>query len=336
MLDRQTSPTSYNAGMENKRRAYFWLALATTLLLAVGGATLFARQGESERNGDVTPPQAPLQPLASHQDAARVSEKPAHSTPVAERDFPPLPAEDTPLIDVFQELRNRMAQGDLEAGDRLYENMKQCRWRDAWVNYGVNYTAHSAANADEDELRHLEERLAYAQHIQEFCRGMDEAQLKQLVPIMLEAARHGVRRARACYLYSGPMMDVETLLGHPEYLTTYRDEAPRLIEQGLSDGDWRIVDMLQFAYGYSNPRATIWGVIKNDPIEHYRYLKLFRIGADEFMQAELDQRLARAREALSVDEAAAADAWAIDMAARNFTGSSTQAAPQGWDACGPD
>ncbi|MCB1569449.1 MAG: hypothetical protein KDI69_11620 [Xanthomonadales bacterium] len=322
--------------MENKPRAYFWLALATTLLLVVSGATLFARQGGSERNGDVALPQAPLQPLASHDDAARMSEKSAHSTPVVERAFPPLPDKDTPLIDVFQDLRNRMAQGDLEAGDRLFENMKQCRWRDAWVNYGVNYAVHSTANADEDELRRLEGRLDYAQHIQKFCRDMDEAQLKQLVPVMLEAARHGVRRARTCYLYRGPMMDVEALLEHPEYLTTYRDEASRLIEQGLSDGDWRIVDMLQYAYGYRNPRATISGVIKNDPIEHYRYLKLFRIGADEFMQADLDQRLARAREALSVDAAAAADAWAIDMAARNFKGSSTQAAPQGWDACGPD
>jgi len=75
------------------------------------------------------------------------------------------------------------------------------------------------------------------------------------------------------------------------------------------------------------------GLVGADPVQHYRYLKLYRLGAEPFRATSLDRQLAAAAANLTPAQTADADAWAQSTYEKNFKGPSTAAAPPGWDPC---
>ena len=105
----------------------------------------------------------------------------------------------------------------------------------------------------------------------------DEEMLGALVESMAQAAKLGDEEARACYLGSGPLNDMRSLVRHPEALRSYRDNAKGMIEAGVRSGDWRVVDLLQRAYE-PGAQSLLAGLVGADPVQHYRYLKLYRLG----------------------------------------------------------
>ena len=255
----------------------------------------------------------------------------------------PLPPPGTPLSQILAELRARSDAGDGEAASRLYHDLARCYSVDAraWVESlradqltaqpTSSKTTEATLRAYERTLDMAQQRLAKFTQLKQVCAGLDEAALSTLPATTLRAAQLGDAGARNCYTHRGPLFEMRNLLDNPQWLSDYRANAPSLIEAGLADGDWRMVDMLRYAY---SPRGNglIGALVGPDPQMHYRYLKLFRLGADGPQTDELDRELTLAADRLSADQRSAADAWAQDQL-RNFSGKSTTTTPPGWDAC---
>jgi hypothetical protein len=254
----------------------------------------------------------------------------------------PLPPPAAPLKDTFAELQARAEAGDAAAASRLMRDVNRCnRLRGSeWKNVGASdeLTERNTDGMTPAQLRTyqilldaMELRQQGVRKTQELCADASEQMLDSLVPNIALAARLGDEDARACYLGRGPLYDSRGLLDHPESLQSYREDARSLIESGLAAGDWRVVDLLQQAYE-PGAQGLLAGVVGSDPLQHYRYLKLYRLGAEPHRIAQLDRQLASAAANLSPGELAQADEWAQSNLP-NFRGPSTAGTPQGWDAC---
>lgn len=254
----------------------------------------------------------------------------------------PLPPAGTPLKDAFAELQSRAEAGDAAAASRLLRDVNRCnRLRGSeWKNVGASdeLTEKNTDGMTPAQLRTyqilldaMELRQQGVRKTQELCADASPQMLDSLVPNIALAARLGDEDARACYLGRGPLYDSRSLLDHPESLQSYREDARSLIDSGLAAGDWRVVDLLQQAYE-PGAQGLLAGVVGSDPLQHYRYLKLYRLGAEPHRIAQLDRQLASAAANLSPDQLAQADEWAQSNLS-NFRGPSTAGTPQGWDAC---
>lgn len=255
----------------------------------------------------------------------------------------PLPAPGAPLKDTFANLQARANNGDVGAATRLYHDLNKCsRLRGSeWKNAGeVNdLTSKKTDNMTPAQLRTyqmllsaMELRQQADRKNQELCDGVSDEMLGSLVDNIAQAARLGDEDARACYLGQGPLYDARSMLKHPESLRNYRSNASALIEAGLKAGDWRVVDLLQQAYEPGS-QSLLAGLVGADPAQHYRYLKLYRLGAEQHRIARLDQQLAAVASNLTSAQLAEANDWAQRTLQENFEGSSTNTTPPGWEAC---
>jgi len=178
----------------------------------------------------------------------------------------------------------------------------------------------------------MEQRQQAVRGDQALCDGVGEEMLDTLVANIAQAAQLGDQQARACYLGRGPLYDARSLLDHPESLRSYRRDATRMIEAGLSAGDWRVVDLLRQSYE-PGTQSLLAATVGADPVQHYRYLKLYRLGAEPHRAAALDRQLAAAAANLTPGQLDDGDEWAQTVLRSNFKGDSTSATPPGWDAC---
>ncbi|WP_226469367.1 hypothetical protein [Luteimonas panaciterrae] len=255
----------------------------------------------------------------------------------------PLPAPGTPLKDTFADLQARANNGDVGAATRLYHDLSKCSHLrgSEWKNAGEanDLTSKKTENMTPAQLRTyqailsaMELRQQADRKNQELCDGVGDEMLGSLVDNIAQAARLGDEDARACYLGQGPLYDARSMLKHPESLRNYRSNASALIEAGLTAGDWRVVDLLQQAYEPGS-QSLLAGLVGADPVQHYRYLKLYRLGAEQHRVARLDQQLAAVASNLTSGQLAEADEWAQRTLQDNFEGSSTNTTPPGWEAC---
>jgi len=254
-----------------------------------------------------------------------------------------LPAVDAPLKNTFADLQARAAAGDAAAATRLSRDLGRCsRLRSTlWKNGGAanDLVARKTDGMTEAQLRtyqilldSMAQRQQETQKTKDLCTDVDDAMLAALVPSIAQAAQLGDVDARACYLSRGPSLDARTLLDHPEFLQDYRSAASSMIDAGLGAGDWRVVGLLTSAYE-PGAQGLLAGLVGADPVQHYRYLKLYRLGAEPFRATSLDRQLAAAAANLTPAQTADADAWAQSTYEKNFKGPSTAAAPPGWDPC---
>lgn len=255
----------------------------------------------------------------------------------------PLPAPGTPLKDTFADLQARANNGDVGAATRLYHDLSKCSHLrgSEWKNAGEanDLTSKKTENMTPAQLRTyqailsaMELRQQADRKNQELCDGVGDEMLGSLIDNIAQAARLGDEDARACYLGQGPLYDARSMLKHPESLRNYRSNASALIEAGLTAGDWRVVDLLQQAYEPGS-QSLLAGLVGADPVQHYRYLKLYRLGAEPHRAARLDQQLAAVASNLTSGQLAEADEWAQRTLQDNFEGSSTNTTPPGWEAC---
>lgn len=255
----------------------------------------------------------------------------------------PLPALGTPLKDTFADLQARANNGDVGAATRLYHDLSKCSHLrgSEWKNAGEanDLTSKKTDNMTPAQLRTyqailsaMELRQQADRKNQELCDGVGDEMLGSLVDNIAQAARLGDEDARACYLGQGPLYDARSMLKHPESLRNYRSNASALIEAGLTAGDWRVVDLLQQAYEPGS-QSLLAGLVGADPVQHYRYLKLYRLGAEQHRVARLDQQLAAVASSLTSGQLAEANEWAQRTLQDNFEGSSTNTTPPGWEAC---
>jgi hypothetical protein len=96
-----------------------------------------------------------------------------------------------------------------------------------------------------------------------------------------------------------------------------------------------VVGLYGHAYGgYFS--SSLFGQIIGppDPVQAYQYLKLQQLGAGgDFLKKIVGQANAAAAD-LSPDQIAQADAWAQDMYARYFNGTSSNELSNGVNTCG--
>lgn len=295
------------------------------------------------------PPSSDAAPIASAQRATdAATEAPplaatSENARLAAKKGATLPNAGTPLRQSYAELQARAAAGDAAAASRLFRDLDHCSRQNAaqWRNAAAmnDLAGKSTENLRPEQLRTqqmlleaMELRQQSARAVQDLCAGVDEAMLGTLVANMAQAARLGDKDARACYLDRGPLYDARSLLARPQSLQTYKQQAQNMIQAGLASGDWRVVDLLRQAYepGAQNLLA---GLVGADPVQHYRYLKLYRLGAEAHRAAGLDRELAAAASGLTPAQLSEAEQWAQAMRSDRFTDDSTRATPPGWDAC---
>jgi hypothetical protein len=163
------------------------------------------------------------------------------------------------------------------------------------------------------------------------CEGLTEAQL-QLAPLALQAAKLGDAEATRCYV-SGLFMYTGGLLDHPEWLTEYRSNALPLAQAAIERGDWVMVGELGDSVSGWLPISPLGQLLGTEPAQHYRYLKLQRLGAPESTAARFDDELAAATRELSAGQIAEGDSWAQDAYLRYFGGQPSNSNSTGMDVC---
>ncbi len=280
--------------------------------------------------------QAPAVAGSVRQPAPRAHRKPEEASLRTASRQQSLPPEGVPLVQVYDELDARAANGDKPAASRLYRDLLRCRSADGRIASGL-VTAKYLLSRKSDTLNdhtldYIKRRLHDSDQLEALCNGLTPAMRESLTPVTLRAARLGDADARDCYVNRGPNLDKGTLLKHPEWLQTYTREVPALIDAAIADGDWKMVDMLQYAYGLDG-RNLVSGFLGHDAEQHYRYLKLFSLGEDSDSASFLDARLESAADVLTAEQIADADAWALKTYQQHFQGASNEAAPRGWNAC---
>ncbi|SDX76438.1 hypothetical protein SAMN05421681_107282 [Lysobacter enzymogenes] len=252
------------------------------------------------------------------------------------------PPAGTPLRRAFPTLQARADAGDLAAATRLYRDLNQCRGfarRERDVRRYSDELLAARANATDPRQRETlragleaaeaNERTLDALRAQ--CQGVDDAMLGSLAANLQKAALLGEPYARACYLARGPGFDAAALLDHPERISAYRGTARALVERGIADGDWRVLEQLR---GALEPGADtlLAAAVGRDAAQRYRYLKLFRLGAPP-QPGVTDEDLAMAAAKLSPTQLADAEAWATRTFNQNFHGRAIDADGPLWDPC---
>jgi hypothetical protein len=256
-----------------------------------------------------------------------------------------LPARDMPLKRVFNDLRSRADAGDVAAATRLYRDLRTCaeldnlewflaRAADETLDDKIDGTNAQALENYRVQLEAVESRKQVMQKTRRLCDGLDRDMLESQLTSLQKAALLGEVHARACYLSKGPTYDNRGLTRHPEWLQEYRTNVKSMIDAGLKAGDWKVVDIVRRAYEPGSD-GMLAGVLGSDPIEYYRYLKLYRLGADDGGSSTLDRQLAAAAARIKPEQRADADIWAQDKFRQTFDNdrNSTSTTPRGWDPC---
>lgn len=324
-------------------RKYGWIALVLCAALACGwlywpdalsrndvSASAGPHKGNSAAAASVVAP-------TTLPTAAKSAALPAR---VSSGSTPPLPPSGTPLKQIFDELKARAGAGDVTAASRLYRDLSTCFAAEATMRSNtlnasalLEHPDNSAPAAiQQQQLDRAQELLKGTDRLKTLCAGVDQSLLGSLATTTLQAAQLGDASARDCYVHRGPFVNPRGMVDDPASVGTYRQQAPALIDSSIASGDWKMVDMLQYAYGPSGTNL-IAGLVGPDPVQHYRYLKLYRLGASGTRIPALDRQLAYAANQLDAQQRADADAWAATTQQSYFHGSSTDATPQNWNAC---
>ena len=319
------------------KRSHWITAVA---LAAIAGAYMLGRAGAPE-------PSAGLDTSIEGAVLENVEAGAKPTPPAAQRSTmgknEALPSPDMPLKDTYTQLQARADAGDAGAASRLLRDLDRCRrlrgseWGNAnatagLVNRNTDGMSPEQLRTYQMLLDAMELRQQRARKSQEQCAEVSDEMLDTLIVSLTQAARLGDEDARACYLGRGPLYDARSLLNHPGLLQNYRNDASTMIDAGLAAGDWRVVDLLQQAYE-PGAQSLLAGLVGADPVQHYRYLRLYRLGAEQHRIARLDQQLAAAAANLTPVQLADANEWAQTTLRGNFKGDSTSATPQGWEAC---
>ena len=323
----------------NRRRYVFLFALAGAI-----GAGVFLVQSLGSKSADraVSAETAAIDSVTTARDGSHLADsKAAHST--RQGGAQPLPDSRTPLKDRFADLQVLAGAGNVPAARRLYHDLNLCtllagvdadnsRLADELLGADVGKMDNGQLHDYQTQLEAIEARGTNMQKLHTLCDGTSRRMFDALVPSLHQAAQLGDADARACYLSRGPNLDMRAFLNHPEFLEEYRGSADAMIEAGLTSGDWKVVDLLRNAY-QPGTQSLLAGVVGADPLQYYRYLKLYRLGAEAQRADELDQQLKAAAAKLAPAQIADSDAWAQATLRQNFSGSSTETTVTGWDPC---
>lgn len=254
-----------------------------------------------------------------------------------------------PLKDVFAELSAQAKAGKLDAATRLYRDLSRCRslpglestistLSDEILKKAMDGMDSSQLEGYQAELDSVELNKENLQRLHHLCDGVTDRMYADRYWAVQKAAELGDADARACVLQQGPSLDMRSLAAQPQLIDHYRVSVPSLIRSGIADGDWRVVEIVSQAYGADSDNL-LGGLLDTDPVQRYRYLKLYRLGYhldyELYSSAQLDAKVAAAASSLDATQLAQADAWAQDTFRNQFRGSEVSESTMTWgNACG--
>ncbi len=330
----------------NRNRLF--AALAIALMAAAATASWLYR---SDRSGASATPSADTGTDTGLVAAPRRATTPPAVAKVAKKTGPihvlstpaPLPPPNTPLAQVYADLKARADAGDAPAAARLYHDVGRClHTHDVLTNQARAagwMLEDDTSKLDADQLARRERRLgtieddlAKARASSSLCDGVTPAQL-QLAPAALRAAQLGDAQAADCYVGAG-LTAGGGLLDHPEWLQDYKDNALSLANAAVEQGDWAMVGQLQRAYAQSNGAGLLGQVTGADPSQAYAYLKLRSLGAVTPQgNSYLSRQLADAAQNLPADAVTQGDTWAQSTYQQYFGATPQINTPRGFNPC---
>lgn len=248
------------------------------------------------------------------------------------------------LKDVYADLKRRADANDAAAASELYRDLRRCQmeqelsrglpqWVGGELDRDTSGETPEQLKLHEQFLESMQREIAFVQRNAAFCADTDAETLVQLAPATLKAAQLGDLTAIRCYIGNEIQM-VPGLLDHPEWLGDFKRNALPLAQYGFEHGDWGTAALLGHAYGGSFSSSFFSQVVKPDPLQAYQYLKLQTLGARGEFAQKLQNQVASAADGLTSDQISQADAWAQDMYARYFDGTSSNELSNGVNTCG--
>ena len=321
------------------------LFIVPLLILATAFGYLIARFHDKD---SVAAPAAA--PALNGQAKAEVEGRAARESKLkaARKSLSTLSADTQPLKDVFTDLSVQAKAGNVDAATRLYRDLSRCRslpstesaissLSDDILKRVVDEMDASQLESYQSELESVEINKSSLQSLRHLCDGVTDSMYGSRFWALQRAAELGDPYARACALQQGPGFDMHGLASQPQLIEQYRISAPSLIQSGLAAGDWRVVEILNDAYG-PDSNSLLSGVLDGDPVQRYRYLKLYRLGYHLenglYSSAQLDRRLAEAASSLTAAQLADADSWAQDTFQGQFRGNDVSESTMTWgNAC---
>jgi hypothetical protein len=230
-----------------------------------------------------------------------------------------LPARDTPLVSIYEELKAMSAAGNYRAACRLSAEMNRCRTLD--INRGV-------FEADKAELSKLkpgtpqymsQERLvsqseANYQRDLKVCNGFPQAETKEAWRHLLTAAEAGHVPSMTRFALSPPLEE-QQFTTELDAWQTYRQVAPRLLESAVGKGDPAAL----YAYAaYLEGKLPAPGgpLYQRDPVKSYAMTTVLLQITDEASKPGLHKRLGRLASEIGPVGTMRAESEASSMALR--------------------
>jgi hypothetical protein len=195
----------------------------------------------------------------------------------------------------------------------------------SWVNNDA-----TAKLMDAQSLEGWRDAVAEVEANREACQQLGEATNDgSIYDIALRAANAGDGDAATCYIMTrwptpkDPNFR-DQAVGHtqmgvlPRFISDYRQNARRLLDEGLRRGDWRMVSLLNMVYNERHGQL-IGGLRSLDPPdEEYVNLKLMLLGTRGDKVQDVSGQVEWALQQVPANRVAAANARAQQMYDRYF------------------
>ncbi len=271
-----------------------------------------------------------------HGEAAKIAQKQPQAN--AASGAIPLPRENTPLRELYRNLKKASAEGDGPAATRLYEDAMSCmNYLRAKSMAGARLAITSDVRKDTDPFtdmtdvsmdnhrRVLGKIDSVLESNAERCDSVDYDFINEIqYKVTLAAAKTGDEDAAACFV-SAPFTPGSQALFDEAIIQDYRSHALKFAADGLRNGDWRMVGWVSQAYARADmpiKNQLLYSLVPPDQVAYYAYTLLQRLGANEKSALNLDEFLRgiRASNNFSASQINQAEAWANAMYQQYFSG----------------
>lgn len=278
------------------------LALAAGTLLAVGwwlgqqqlpAAASLARDAS---RGGVDAERTDAEDLGFD---ARISAPPELDLPASDASASaaaanPLPALDTPVDLIFDDLAERARRGDARAACRLAVELQRCRVA-GFAGRGTRWLESRAAREDDGERREaMISELARAENERErsetVCSGLESSQLDQAFAYQQQAAQ-AMPELRT-WAATQPALNFMNFVNELEAWQQYRSVAIPWLESAAREGDFAALAALARVYAQRDPRQMRLPPVSQPDAERFAlYAGLLERRGLSFgpLQAELER-----------------------------------------------
>lgn len=246
----------------------------------------------------------------------------------------PMPPPGAPLASSFDALHQRAKAGDAQAATRLTRELARCITTNR-INGTASVLTRMSTEvlADKEKFDKLDSRqqqqaIEHAEQVQRglktakenaaLCEGTDVyVESGAIYEASLMAADLGDHAAALCY--------ARGLYGHPkDWASTtavqrYRENAQRLMAEGIQRGDWRMAKLMAEAYSSQGGRVGLFRYLNMyDPAQALRYDHLLLLAASDDEKETYQRMIAAWMEQMPNADLAAASAWADRTFKKHF------------------